>query len=201
MKNYLYLLIGFILAVGSSYANSLPPATPKLIKFEISHYEVSNLDSGNIGKTRFQRNDCETGGYSLFNPFYEKTELLNAEVTSVRREKEVEINLMGKNLSENFILRNISIDEKNSIAQLDIVKGNVTFESKFYGDNLSEKFILDQFSAFQYNSLVAAEDCPPCVVVGILAIAAACETASQGCSPCNGTLVVGACSCSCTPNN
>lgn len=200
MKNFFLLCLSFLLSVGPSFSNSIPPAAPKFIKFEISNYEISNLDAGNIGKTRFQKNDCETGGYSLFNPFYERTELLDAKVTAVRGENEVQIILEGKNLSETIVLKNIEIDNDNSIAELNIVKGNVIFESKFYGENLSEKFILDSFSSYAYNSLVAEEDCPPCVIVGILAIAAACETASSGCTPCNGTLTVGACSCSCTPN-
>lgn len=198
MKN-LFLFISVLFFSNWLIANIIPPEidVPKITKFEISNIEVLNLDVGYIGNYKFKRNNCEDGGYSFFSPFYEQPQLIGSTITSTSYDKGVEVTVKGDGFSSNFKISNIKISNNNSIASIDIIKGEVTYKSKIYGKNLSEDYIVEEFSDFNENSIFYEEDCPPCVVIGVIAIAAICESAQSACSPCNGNLLVYACGCSC----
>lgn len=78
-------------------------------------------------------------------------------------------------------------------------KNNLIFPSTLTGTNLSENYVFDYFSNLNQTSLVSTDACPPCAIITIIVIAEACTSAQEACTPCNGTLTVSLCSCSCTP--
>lgn len=198
---HLFLFITVILFSSSLIANTLPTkdSEAKITKFEISNMEVLNLDNGFIGNYTYKRNNCEDEGYSFFSPFYEQPQLIDSKITSFKTDNGIDITLSGENFSSNFRLSNIKISNDKSIADIDIVKEGVTYKSKLYGVNLSKAFIFENFSKFKETSMFYDEDCPPCFVVGVIAIASMCKNAQEACSPCNGNLTVYICGCSCRP--
>ncbi|MBA3987224.1 MAG: hypothetical protein H0X63_11785 [Flavobacteriales bacterium] len=198
MKN-LFLTLFVVLLNSLLFANEIPEIKlePKITKFEISNIEISNLDSGYIGNYLFKRNNCEDEGYSFFSPFYEQPQLMGSRITSSSIDGDVNVLLSGDNFVSKFKISNIKMSNNNSTAEVDILKEGVLYKSKLHGENLSENFILEKFSTFYDDSIFYDEDCPPCVVIGIIAVVAICENAASACTPCNGTLHVYSCSCSC----
>jgi len=196
MKKLLSLI--FISIFVLSFANN-KTIEPIITKFAIANYEVLNIDKGTY---LFKRNHCEDKGYTMFSPFFTNPELLYTTFDSqIDDNNEIIVNTKGEKESTKYIFNNFKSLENGNKVSFDIVIGNKVFNSYISGSNLditTAKNFLSAGSNIQINQL-----CPPCAVIAVIAVAKVvsdvCTTASKGCSPCNGTLQVSACSCSCTP--
>jgi hypothetical protein len=205
MKN-LFFSLAFMLIGSFTFANNNPFATeiPTLSKFKLANLEVLNLDKGNVSNFLFKNNNCETGGFSFFSPFNQVEGLAFAKYnSSIDSEGNIiiEVNFSGK--TTEIKLTNFKISEDGTQAFMDVKNNNIVFKSSFIGENLNLDFLKNQFANIKNSPLVSQLGCPPCAVVAVATIAGAvvkiCTEASNACSPCNGNLTVGACSCSCVP--
>lgn len=199
MKNVFFSL-AFMLIGSFAFATE----TPTLSKFKLANLEVLNLDKGNISNFLFKNNNCETGGFSFFSPFNEVEGLAFAKYSSsIDNEGNIiiEVNYNGK--TNEIKLTNFNISDDGTQAFVDVENNNTVFKSSFIGENLNLDFLKNQFSNINNSSLISQEACPPCAVIAVAIIGSAvtkiCTDASNACSPCNGKLTVGACSCSCEP--
>ncbi len=183
-----------------SFANT----DPIIKKIAIANFEVLNVNSESIIDLKFKRNDCKTGGFSYFSPFYEVKGLEKAVINSNVSEEKVELNLKYDNNNYNLTLSNFVISEDGNTAEFETEIGNFVFKTVFQGLNLTKESILNSFSSAKESTLLNLV-CPPCAYVAYAAVAATvtylCHEAQTACSPCDGRLSVGACSCSCIPKN
>ncbi len=171
---------------------------PIITKFSMSNFELLNLDNGNY---KFKKIHCSDGGYSFFSPYYVKPDLISSTINSNKKDNEIEITIKGEKEETMFSISNFSVSDDKSVASFDIKKGNFIYPSKIFGTNLSTEYIKNSFSEFNNTPVLSQGECPWCVVAIVVAaaIAEACENAQSSCTPCNGTLTVGSCSCSCKP--
>jgi|GEM_PF-4787971 len=198
----LVLSLAFVL-MSSTYviANNSDNSPAIISKFEIASCEVLGLDEGSYSKYGFKKNDCETGGYSFFSPFYLNPSLAYAKIDSERLEDKVNITVKYEEEKHSFSVEDIKISENGTIAEFNIVKDNVVYPSKLYGSNLSTENILETFSNFDNTPVISEEACPPCIFAIIVVVADTiadiCKNAQEQCSDCNGKLTVTACGCTC----
>lgn len=183
-----------------SFANT----DPIIEKIELANFEILNVNSESIRDLKFKRNDCKTGGFSFFSPFYEVKGLEKAVINSNVNEEKVQLNLKYDNNNYNLTISNFIISEDGKTAEFETEIDNFVFKSAFHGLNLTKEFILNSFSNGKESTLLNL-DCPPCAYVAYVAVAATvtylCHEAQTACSPCDGRLSVGACSCTCIPKN
>lgn len=173
---------------------------PIVENFGIANYEVKNI---NTGRFLFKKSNCTDNGYSFFSPFNINPELLSASYKTTSNDKgEVIITTnIGGNSTE-YKMANFNVDKSGSFVSFDILVGKYIFKSTIQGRNLTSKFLLNYFDNSS-TSVYFSQACPPCAVFVVAVVASAavkiCTDASSACSPCNGTLIVSACSCSCQP--
>lgn len=199
MKN-LFLSLTFMLTSVFSFANT----DPIIEKIVLANFEVLNVNSESIRDLKFKRNDCQTGGFSYFSPFYEVKGLEKSVISSRVNDDKVQLNLKYDNSNYNLTLSNFVISEDGKSAEFETEIDNFVFKSALQGFNLSKEFILNSFTNIEDSTLLN-KVCPPCAYVAYIAVAATitylCHEAQTACSPCDGRLSVGACSCSCIPKN
>lgn len=199
MKFYA-LIFTFILSLISISAMANDSTKDPLIStFIISNLEIQDLDKGYLGNVDFKKNDCKTGGFSYFNPLYDNPDILTTNASATLDGDTINILVNSQTSKTEFSISNINVSKDGSNAKIDIIKNGITFKSEILGRNLTKQFLIDTFSTFNNSNLFEYEDCPPCVVIGIIAVVVICDEAQGKCSPCDGTLVVEACGCSCTP--
>ncbi len=168
---------------------------PSITNFFISNTEVQNLDNG---KYLFKRTDCETMGYSFYSPYHENPNLVESIISINENNNDIEVEISSNSSNYKATLSEFSVNKDRTAVSFNVKKGNVIFESQMLGENLTVDYVKN--SILNLNDMPTInEDCPICVVVVVVAIAEVCLNAQEACSPCNGSLTVGACSCSCTP--
>ena len=182
--------------------NAKNETEPVFKSIEFANIELLNLEKDHFGDFLFKKNDCETGGFSFFSPFHEAPSLSSSVISSEKISNLVKINVKTIDNEFNFTIDNVSISENGEIATFDAKIGNLIFPTKINGSELSVENVLAKFSNFK-NSNIIAEDCGSCAAF-VLAyityqVSQLCQNVQNTCSPCNGALTVGACSCSCTP--
>lgn len=200
-KQIILLLMLFVFHVNAfSRLSKELPKNYVVSKFQLANFEALNLDAKEYSKVTFKKNDCETGGYSFFSPFY-LNENLAYTTYSLRIEEEDEIFISikkGDDLLDYSIIF-IDISEDKTEAKVNIKRKNLIFKSLLIGENLSKEGILKMFRPTSDQHLVQQEACPACVVI-ILAIIAdtvssICKNTQEQYRNCNASIEVGACSC------
>ena len=101
-------------------------------------------------------------------------------------------------------LNNITQLSNNSVS-LDVVysdNGNVYDSSIVLDSDITvNQFMSNLVGVHDLgdNAAIVSGRCPWCIVAVIVIISDTCMNAQGACTPCNGSLTVGACSCSCNP--
>lgn len=193
MKN-LFLTFIFVLIGNFAFGNSVEK-NPVITNFFIGDTEVKNLDSGRF---LFKRTNCEDNGYSYYSPYYENSNLLEAKVFAEIKGEDIEVSVLENGSKINATISNFVLNKDKNTVSFDVKKGNVVFKSKMVGKNLSIDYVRSAFLNLN-DSPSLDKDCPMCVVAIVLTAAKVCKDAQSECSPCNGTLEVSLCSCSCKP--
>lgn len=200
MKKVIFSLAFMLISLFSFANNNANDIdTPKISKFEISNLEVLMPENGAFIKTRYKRTNCKEGGFSFFVPFYEQNDLLTTKVSSNKINSEIQLNLQGEKGLLEVLISDVKVSEDKTKVTFNVKKNNLIFPSTLTGTNLTDNYVFDYFSNLNQTSLVSPDACPPCAVIAIIAIADICLSAQEACTPCNGSLTVGPCSCSCTP--
>lgn len=157
---------------------------------------VENLDTG---KFLFRKDLCETSGYTYFNPFFLKPEVLGTKITSHSIDDGVKIEFKGNGFFSSLIVKDIDILENGKLAVFKIEREGVSISSKIVGENITKDYLIESIKNLNNTEFYADKACPLCIVLIVAAIVEVCENAQNACSPCNGHLTVGPCSCSCKP--
>lgn len=175
---------------------------PVLNRFEISNFELTNLETGSFTKYLFKKNNCETGGYSFFSPFYEDKSLPASKVDAIVKGSEIRVKLKNEGKTFDFVISDFKVSEEKNVIDFIVTKDNYRFPCKLFGVYLTEKYVFSLFNKLTDVSVVK-DNHQACGITTMVYVAyQVIETnknVQNACFPCNGTLKVQKCSCECSP--